>query len=194
MEKVADGKAWRRTGAIRPYIPHEEGEDGGGEVAQERLEVERLAVVERHSHTYGVQRRCVALHVLDGVGVGVEYVGIVENRLRRTAGALLQVVIVGIDTRYHVAPHPTGSNQTHNGSLLATFEMVESRGQHHLEVALGVLETREHRPPEEYVVVALDISHDATASLTRAEPIGRLYILRRYSVAQSFCHNPSFEF
>ena len=116
----------------------------------------------------------------------MEYVRIVEDGLGRPAGTLFEVVVVGIDARYHVAPYSAGCNKAHNGSLLASFQVVETRRQHHLEVTFGILKTREYRPPEEYVVVALDISDDATTCLPRREAVCCLYIARCDILIQTF--------
>ena len=109
-----------------------------------------------------MERGAVALQVLYGVGVGVEHVGVVYHDVRRLRGALYEIVVVGIDARYHVAATLSGYH-AHDGGLLAALKTVGARGQHHLEVARVVLEACEHGTPEEHVVVALHIGYDTAA-------------------------------
>ena len=63
-------------------------------------------VVERYRHADIAQRGRIALQVLDGIGVGVQHVGILQHLARRFAGALSEEVVVGIDAGEHRASYP----------------------------------------------------------------------------------------
>ena len=135
--------------AIEPYVPHEERIDNLGETAQIAVEVENLMVVEGDSHADIVERRGVALQVLDGIGVGVEDVWAVDNLLRGGRGLLDKIVVVGIDAGNHITAHAVG-HEPHERRLLATVELAGARGEHHLEVVAVGLEVREDSAPKEH--------------------------------------------
>lgn len=187
MQEIGYGELAIFSCAIEPDAPHEQRKYSERELAEVVLEVEYGVVVERNSHAHVVERGRVALQVLYGIGVGVEYVGTVEYGLRHRCGALYEIVVVGIDAGYHVAAHPT-VEQTHQGRLLAALKVWHARGQHHFEVAGVVLKTRQHRPPEKHVVVALYVSHDAPAGFLRGHTVGCLEVSRRKIVFKSFTH------
>ena len=69
----------------------------------------------------------------------MEDIGVGEDNLGRLARSLYEVVVVGIDTCYHVAPHPI-VKQLHDSSLLAPLQVVVARGKHYLKIARGILE------------------------------------------------------
>ena len=115
----------------------------------------------------------------------MEDIGVGEDNLRRLAGSLYEVVVVGIDTGNHVTPHPI-VKQLHDSSLLAPLQMVVARGKHDLKIACGVLEAREDGTPHEHIVVALDISDYAMTCLPRREAVCCLYIARCDILIQTF--------
>ena len=178
--EVGNGELGIYRTAIVPDAPHEERENGGAILPHELVEVEQLMVVERHRNAHIMQRRRIALHVLYRVGKGMENVGIVYHSLARLRGSIYEVVVIGIDTRNHVAPHLVLKNP-HNGRLLASLQRVV-RGQQHLEVTGVVLKLRQHRAPKEHIIVTLHIRHDAATRSLRAQPVGCLKVFRRYVV------------
>ena len=115
----------------------------------------------------------------------MEHVAIRQHRARRGRRPLQQIVVVGVDTSYHVLPH-TAVEQSHERRLLSPFQSVGARRQHHFKVACGVFKARQHGTPEEHVVVTLYVSHDASARLSRVQAVGRLNISRRYVLVQAF--------
>ena len=173
--------------AIEPYVPHEERIDNLGETAQVAVEVENVVVVEGDSHADIVERRGVALQVLDGIGVGVEDVWAVDNLLRGGRGLLDKIVVVGIDAGNHITAHAVG-HEPHERRLLATVELAGARGEHHLEVVAVGLEAREDSAPEEHVVVAFDIGHDAVTRLPGVEPVGSRQVVGGDAVFESSTH------
>ena len=132
-------------------------------------------VVECHSHTHVMERRGVALQVFYGVGVGMEHVGIAEYLLRCWRRTLYEIVVVCVYAGYHIASNPS-LDEAHQHRLLATVQMVGTRWQQYLEKHALVLEVAEHRPPEEYVVVALDVGDNAPPGLLRGKAVGGLYV------------------
>ena len=125
--------------AVSPHAPDEQREDGLAVLRQEVLKVEDAVVVERDADANLVERGRVALHVLDGVCVGVEHVAALGHAARLGGGSLQQVVVVGIDTGYHVGAYVL-ANEVHQHRLFAALQPLV-RGQHDLKVAPVVLET-----------------------------------------------------
>ena len=146
-------------------------------LAQVFGDVENLSVVERHGHANVAQRGREALQILDGVGVGVEDVGIVEQLARSLGVALNQEVVVGIDAGNHIAPDLV-RQQLHHRGFLASLKFADARRKQHFKVALAVFKPTQHRTPEKYVVVSLDIGHDALSGGFRLHSVGRLEVLR----------------
>ena len=170
------------VGAVVPDVPDEERIDGLGQLLEVLLHVEDDVVVERHRHTHVVERGRVALHVLDGVGVGVEDERTLEDGARGERGALDEVVVVGVDT----GDEPLSGlavEGAHQGSFLTPLQDVLPRGQHHLEVIVGRLKLTEDGAPEEHVVVALHISDDLLTLLFGVEAVGGIKIGRRQVVS-----------
>ena len=186
LVEVGDGELGVVGRAVVPDAPYEEGEDGERVLPHVFLEVEHLVVVERHHHAHVVQRWRVALEVLNGVDVGVEYVGVAHDVLRGLRGPLHEEVVVGVDAGYHVLAHVV-AHEVHEHLFLALGQ-AHLRGQHHLEVVLVVLELAQHRAPEEHVVVALHIGHDALARGLAFHAVDRAEVVGVEVVAQTFCH------
>ena len=161
--------------AVVPDVPDEERIDGAGILPQILLHVEDAVIVERHGNTDLVERGSVALHVLDGVGVGVEDVRIGDDGARRLGLALDEVVVVCVDTGDHALSGLAGE-QAHEHCFLAPLEMLHPRWQHDLEVERVALKLTEDLPPEEDVVVALDIGDDFLARAFRLQSVGCLEI------------------
>ena len=89
---------------IEPDIPKEEGIDYPGIAAQESLKVQYRTVIEGAADADFVQTLGKALVVFDGIGIGLEDVGIVIE-LARSGGSILQEkIIVTVHTSYHAAP------------------------------------------------------------------------------------------
>ena len=72
MQEVGHRELSVSVHAVIPDVPYEERPDGAGEFFEILLYVEDDTVVECHGHAYVMERWRVALHVLDGVGIGVE--------------------------------------------------------------------------------------------------------------------------
>jgi len=137
-------------------------------------------------HAGVVQRVGVALVVLDGVGVGVDDEGAADELARRGGGSLQQVVVVGIDARYHVLAQRV-AQPVHHGHLFALGQRAAA-GQHHLEVVFVVGKLAEDVAPEGHVVVALHVGHDFLACLLGAQAVGCLHIHRRQIVRELPSH------
>ena len=161
--------------AVVPDVPDEERIDGAGILSQILLHVEDAVIVERHGDTDLVERRGVALHVLDGVGVGVEDVRVGDDGARCLGLALDEVVVVCVDTGNHALSRLAGE-QAHEHCFLAPLKMLHPRWQHDLEIERVGLKLTEDLPPEEDVVVALDIGDDFLARAFRLQPVGCLEI------------------
>ncbi len=157
--EIANGELAVDAAPVMPDGPHEEGEERLAEPRHEVLEIEDAVVVERHHNAHVVERGGETLVVLNGVDVGVEHVGVGDDSLRRGRGPVDEPVVVGIHTGYHAAAHTVGK-EVHQHRFLAALQRV-ARGEHHLEIAFVVLEPPQDGAPEEHVVVALHISHDA---------------------------------
>ncbi len=170
--EVGEGKVVETSLAMEPDEPNEEFVDDFGILPQVFLEVEEVAVIEGCHHTDVVERGCVALETLDGVGVGVDDVGVVEHAGRGRCVALQQVVEVGIDAGNHVAAQRL-AQLVHHGGFLASVE-VGARGEHHLEGRLLILKLAEHRAPEEDVFVAFHVGDNLPFLRLRTEAVGCL--------------------
>ena len=157
--------------AVEPDVPEEEGVDGFGVAAEEVGEVDDVAVVECGQHADLVEPLGKALVVLDGVGVGLQDVGVGVELARSGSGLLQQVVVVAIHAGDEAAAQGGGFQGIHQHHLLPLGEG-GLRGEHHLEVALVVLVGREDGAPEGDVVIALHIGHDALARLLGREAVG----------------------
>ena len=111
--KLVSGKSLKRPMPVEPDEPDEEFVDDFGILTQIFLEVEDVAVVKGGHDAHVVEGGGIALVVLDGVGIGVDDVGVVEHALGGRCVALQQVVHVGIHTGYHAclrATRPVGSS------------------------------------------------------------------------------------
>ena len=64
---------------IKPDVPDKKGIDGFRKLAQITFNVEDDMVVQRHRYAHIVQRCSKALHVLDGVSIGVKHVRVRQN-------------------------------------------------------------------------------------------------------------------
>ena len=144
--------------AIHHYRPYKEWEDSLGELLEVFAEVEDAMIIKGDRHTDIVERWRIALIVLDGIYVGVEHIRTVENALRLMGAALNKIVVIGIDTGYHIATKRLALEKIHQYRLLAASK-IHLRWQHHLEVTLVVLELAQNRSPEVDIVIALDIGH-----------------------------------
>ena len=174
--EIGDGELGIEAVAIHHDRPHKQREQGLAELREILAEVEDAVIVERDRHADIMQRRGVALKILDGIHIGVEDIRTVEDTARLTGAALNKIVVIGIDAGYHIATKGLALQKIHQHRLLAARE-VDLRRQHDLEVTLVVLELGEYRAPEVDIVVALDIGHNPTARLLGGERIGRLEIL-----------------
>ena len=115
-------------------------------------------VIESDRHTDIVQRWCIALEVLDGINVGMEHIRAIEYALRLVGAALNKIIVIGINTSYHIAAKRLALEEVHQHRLLTTSK-IDLRRQHHLEIALIVLELAENSSPEVDIVITLDIGH-----------------------------------
>ena len=126
--------------------------------------------------------RGIALEILYRIGKGVEDIGSVEKLPGGFCRTLHEIVIVGIYTRYHVAAGL--AEQAVDGRAFASAEQgaaaVVLRREHNLEIDAVCLIRTEHCAPEENVVVALNVCHDAAAGVTRTKGVGGGQIVGRY--------------
>ena len=185
--KIGDGKLAVMGCAVEPDAPHKKGENGLGVEPEKLGKVEDGVVVECHGHAHVVERRAIALVVLDGVDIAVEHVGIGYHLVRSGRGPLHEIVVVGIYTGYQVVAG-LAFEQIHQHRFLAALEFARTRGQHHLKIACVVFKTTEHRAPEEHVVIALHVGDDFAARPLRVQFVGRLEIAGSDIVSQSFTH------
>ena len=73
---------------IGPYRPDEQWEYGLGVLAHIVVEIKDTVVVQRDSHTRVVQRRSIALQVLDGIGISMKHVGAFYYLMRLSRSTL----------------------------------------------------------------------------------------------------------
>ena len=52
--------------------------------------------------------------------------------------------------------------------------MLVTGRQHDIKIAFFILKLSQHRPPEEDIIIALDVSHNLAPSLLRGHPVGCL--------------------
>ena len=168
--EVGYGESPKLATAVHHDVPHKEREDDAAVTGEEGYKIEVGIVIERCHHTDIVQGRSIALIILYGIDEGVYDIGIAEHEGRVVVGTLQEIVIVGIDTCYHITSHTVAHEREESG-LLALGE-IGTRRKHHLEVACLVFELAEYHTPEEDVVVALDIGHDAASLTLSAQRIG----------------------
>ena len=173
--KVCHGETVMLSRAVSPDAPDKEREDSLGILLQIVFEFEDAVVVERYCHTDVMQRRGIALQVFYGIGVGMKDVGVFDDSLRLRCSALQHVVVVGINTCYHVWSH-LSADEVEEHRLLAPLQLAV-RGQHHLEVSVFVLEACQHGAPEEDIVVTLHIRHDASPRLLGSQGVGRFEVV-----------------
>ena len=171
--------------AVIPDVPHKERIDRARERLEILLHVEDDMVVECHRHTDVVERGRITLHVLDGVGVGMEDVWTAEDLARGLRGSLDEVVVVGIDTGDEPLSR-LAMEGTHERGFLAALEGVLPRGEHDLEIEPVRLKLAEDGAPEEDVVVALYISHDLLPLLLRVQAVGCLEVRGREVILEPF--------
>ena len=157
---------------IEEKMPHEERPYRTGIRLHESFEIEDMGIVQRHHHAGFMQTLGVTLEILDGISVGMEDIGTLQHLLGSLGGTLAQIVIVGIHTGYHILAHPL--EHISDSRLLATVEMIIAGRQHDFEIARVILILSQHRPPEEDIIVALDVSHNLAPSLLRGHPVGCL--------------------
>ena len=143
-------------------------------------------VVEGDGHADIMQGWCIALVVLDGIYIGMEDVRALQHLLRLRRHALHQIVVVGIHTGYHVHAKPAlaiffpvlltfNLQEVHQHRLL-TPRQIGFRRQHHLKIAVVVLEGGKHRAPEVDVVVGLDVGYNPTTGPLRLQGISRFEV------------------
>ena len=166
---------------VVPDAPHEEREDGFGVKPEPLFEIEDATVGECHHDGHVMQRRSIALKVLDGIGIGMKHVRALPNLAGSLRGALDQIVVVGIHTGNHRRPQDIFllfplEHEIHQHRLLAALQSLMGR-QHHFEIALLILIGRKHGAPEQDIIITLHIGHDSLARVLRAQPVGRLHVL-----------------
>ena len=187
LVEIADGEVAIFRSAIVPNAPDEEREDSLRILPQIFGTVENRVVVQRDSHAHLAQRLGIALQVLDGIGIGVEDIGIANQFFRSWRDTLNEIVVVSIHAGNHVLSCALRQH-VHDGRLLATLQLTHPCRQENLEIAGIVLETAEHRPPEKDVVVALHVDHDAPSVVLGLQSVGRLNEFRVDVVGQVFLH------
>ena len=122
-KEVGDGEVAVMRCAVIPDVPDKERIDGLGILPQVFFHVKDAVIIERHGHAHLMERGGIALHVLNGIGIGVEDIGIVDDRARGFGLALYEVVIVSVDTGDHALSCFSGE-QPHEHGFLAAFEML----------------------------------------------------------------------
>ena len=134
-----------------------------------------------------MERRGVALEILDGIDIGMEDIRTIQYLLRRNRHPMHQVVVVGIHTGNHIPAQRLAFEEVHQHRLLPTCEFALRR-QHHLEVALVVLKLREHRAPEIDIIIALDIGYNPMPCLLRCQRVRRFEVPAIQIILQSVSH------
>lgn len=163
--EVRNGEGAVFATAIHHDIPHKQGEYDAAVAGQEVNEIESGSIIERCHNADVMQGRGITLIILYGIDEGVYDIRIVEHEGGIVIGSLQQVVVVGIDTGYHITPH-TIAHKRQKGRLLALRE-IGTDGEHHLKITCLVFKLTQYHAPEEHVVIALHIRHNtATAALT----------------------------
>ena len=167
--EIGYGEGPEHTAAVHHDVPHEEREDDAAVSGEETDEVEALAVVECRHDADIMQRRSVTLIVLYGINEGVYDIRIAQHEGRVVVGTLQKVVVIGINTGYHIAAHAVAHKREKSGFL--AFRETGSRRKHHFEIARLVFELTEYHTPEEDIVVAFDIGYDASSLTFSAQGI-----------------------
>ena len=121
VAEVLHGEHGELALAIKPYVPQEERIDNLRVEAEEGREVDHGLVVEGALHAYSMQALGIALVVLYGIGIGMEHIGTAYDAARGVGLTLQQVVVVTVDTGYHVTAEPL-TQVIHHGHLLALGE------------------------------------------------------------------------
>lgn len=159
---------------IEEKMPHEERPYRTGIRLHESFEIEDMGIVQRHHHAGFVQTLGITLEILNGISVGMEDIRILQHQLRSLGSTLLQKIVVGIHTGYHILAHPL--EHITDSCLLAAVEMVVAGRKQDFEIAGLILKLSQHRPPEEDIIVALDVSHYLAPSLLRGHLVGGLKV------------------
>ena len=167
--EVRNGKGAILPTAIHHDIPHKQREYDAAVAGQEFNKVECGGIIECRHDADIMQGRSITLVVLYGINEGVYDIRIVEHEGRVVVGTLQQVVVVGIDAGYHIASH-TVAHQRQEGRLLALRE-IGTDGEHHLKITRLIFKLTQYHAPKEHVVIALHISHDATAAALTTQGI-----------------------
>ena len=103
------------------------------------------------------------------------YVWIAKHEVRHVGVTLYEVVVVSINACYHILAYAL-FHQCQQ-SLFLAFVKVVACGQHDLKVAFLIFKLRQHHTPEQYIVVALDIGHDAPACRLATHDVGSVDIV-----------------
>ena len=131
-------------------------------------------IEEKMPHEERPYRTGITLEILNGISVGMEDIRILQHQLRSLGSTLPQKIIVGIHTSYHILAHPL--EHIADSRLLATVEMVVAGRKQDFKIACLILILSQHRPPEEDIIVALDVSHYLAPSLLRSHLVGGLEV------------------
>ena len=171
---------------MRPDAPHEERPDDFAVFLHECLERKDVPVVERAHDASRMQGGCVALVVLDGVGIGVQDERRGNEFAAYLGSTLHKVVVVRIHASYHVFSERR-PKLVHQGSFLALAECL-ARGEHHFKLDAVGLEVAQDSAPEEDIVVALNVSHNLPHRVLGSELLCELEVLRVEMFLQTLCH------
>ena len=171
--EVAEGETVVAAIGVCPDVPQEEAVDDLAILLQEGGKIEDVVVIERGHDADALQRGGIALEVLYGIDVGVEHIGRSAELLADGRGALLEIVIVGIHAGYHVEPETIA-----HGHLFTPAEGI-SAGEGDIESHLPPFAVChvgsyviEQLLPEQDVVVALYVCHDAAWRRASCQGIG----------------------
>ncbi len=118
LAEIGNGKTGVIAVTINHDRPDEQGEYRLGELAEIGSEIKDAVVVERHRHTDIMQRRGIALEVLNRIDIGMEHIGALEDSAGGIGAALQQVVVVGIDTGNHILAQRLALEEVHQHRLL----------------------------------------------------------------------------
>ena len=181
----------RELGVIAVAVEHDrpdkQREQGLAELLEIASEIEDAMVIERDGYADIMQRWGITLEVLNGIDISMEYVWAFKYPARLGCMSLYHIVIVGIDTGYHIPSKGFAFEEVHQHGFLAACQ-VAFRREHHLEITLVILELAKNRAPEVDIIVTLNIGHYPMSCFLGRQRISRLKIARVKIFLQSTWH------
>ena len=133
-----------------------------------------------------MKRRGVTLVILDGIHISVEDIRAARHETRDVGGALHEVVVVRIDTGYHVRAELLARHVGERLPLSLAERIV--RRQHHFEAIVLRFNLSQQLAPEKHIVVALDVRINLLPLPLRLQAVGGFEVTRRQVFRKSFGH------